>query len=325
MGAVRRSSVRVSVAIVAAVLLPAVVVAAPSATTATAASPGRAAPPATPTLNWLPCGTDFPGVECARVKVPLDYDSPAGPKTTLALARVRATNPATRIGSVFLNPGGPGGSGVDLVLSGYGARIRANLDGRFDVVGFDPRGVGASAPLHCFDSKRQLNEFLASQPIFPYRSGQYRSFFEAFSDFADRCLDGTDPIAAHMSTADVARDLDLLRRAVGDAKLSYLGYSYGTYIGNTYANLFPKNVRALVIDGVLDPRLWSSGQQIKSDRVATQHEFDEFLRLCDAAGPACAFTGPQGARARSERAGRGARGSTARPRRRALHVRLPDR
>ena len=92
-----------------------------------------------------------------------------------------------------------------------------------------------------------------------------------------------------MSTADVARDLDLLRQAVGDRRLTYLGFSYGTYIGNTYANLFPGNVRALVIDGVLDPRLWSSGRQIGSDRVATEAEFDEFLRLCDEAGPACAF------------------------------------
>ena len=97
-----------------------------------------------------------------------------------------------------------------------------------------------------------------------------------------------------MNTADVARDLDLLRQAVGDRKLTYLGFSYGSYLGNTYANLFPQNVRALVIDGVLDPRLWSSGWQIRSDRVATQEEFDEFLRLCDEAGDDCAFSAPGG-------------------------------
>ena len=128
-----------------------------------------------------------------------------------------------------------------------------------------------------------------------------------------------------MSTADVARDLDLLRRAVGDAKLTYLGFSYGSYLGNTYANLFPRNVRALVIDGVLDPRLWSSGWQIRSDRVATQQEFDEFLRLCDEAGPRCAFGAGRLRRALGG-AGRGARGRAARPRRRlALHLRPPDR
>jgi pimeloyl-ACP methyl ester carboxylesterase len=103
-----------------------------------------------------------------------------------------------------------------------------------------------------------------------------------------------------MSTADVARDLDLLRRAVGDKKLTYLGFSYGTFIGNTYANLFPDNIRALVIDGVLDPRLWSGGLQILSDRSNTALEWGELLRLCDAAGPACAFAGKDGSAARWE-------------------------
>ena len=96
-----------------------------------------------------------------------------------------------------------------------------------------------------------------------------------------------------MNTADVARDMDLLRQAVGDARLSYLGFSYGSYLGNTYANLFPRNIRALVIDGVLDPHLWSSGWQIRSDRVATKEEFDEFLRLCDEAGDAARSAHPR--------------------------------
>jgi pimeloyl-ACP methyl ester carboxylesterase len=116
-----------------------------------------------------------------------------------------------------------------------------------------------------------------------------RPFYDHLASLADRCLTRGEVIADHMSTADVVRDLDLLRQAVGDPKLTYLGFSYGSYIGNTYANLFPQNIRALVIDGVLDPRLWSSGWQIRSDRVATQKEFDEFLRLCREAGPRCAF------------------------------------
>jgi pimeloyl-ACP methyl ester carboxylesterase len=99
-----------------------------------------------------------------------------------------------------------------------------------------------------------------------------------------------------MSTADVARDLDLLRQAVGDRRLTYLGFSYGSYLGNTYANLFPSKVRALVIDGVLDPKLWSSGRQIESDRLATAAEFAEFLRLCDEAGDVCPLAAPGGRR-----------------------------
>ncbi len=135
-------------------------------------------------------------------------------------------------------------------------------------------------------------------PVFPYKRDQFWPWYQTMDSLADECLDDDRTIARHMSTADVARDMDLLRRALGDKKITYLGFSYGSFLGNTYANLFPKNVRALVIDGVLDPRLWSSGQQIRSDRVATQEEFEEFLRLCDAAGPECAFGGAGGAAAR---------------------------
>ncbi|MGH3040130.1 MAG: alpha/beta hydrolase, partial [Gaiellaceae bacterium] len=123
--------------------------------------------PQVPTIDWQPCGDDFPGLDCATANVPLDYDSPRGRKTQIALARFPASDPANRIGSVFVNPGGPGGSGVGLVLSGFGAGLSENLDGRFDVVGFDPRGVGASDPLHCFDSEDDLISFIVAQPVFP--------------------------------------------------------------------------------------------------------------------------------------------------------------
>ena len=178
---------------------------------------------------------------------------------------------------------------MGFVLDGFGESLHDNLGGRFDVVGFDPRGIGASDPLHCFDSEDELSAFLSAVPLFPYERAQYRPFYKHFASLAGRCLSRGETIAAHMSTADVVRDLDLLRQAVGDRRLTYLGFSYGSYIGTTYANLFSRNIRALVIDGVLDPRLWSSGWQIRSDRVATQEEFDEFLRLCREAGPACAF------------------------------------
>ena len=246
------------------------------------------AAPAAAAIDWEACGSDFPGIECATTAVPLDYDRPGGATTEIALARVPATA-ANHVGTVFVNPGGPGGSGVSMVLSGFGEFLHANLDGRFDVVGFDPRGVGASDPLHCFDSEDELFAFLSAAPLFPYAESQYRPFYDHWASLAGRCLTRGETIAEHMSTADVVRDLDLLRRKVGDRGLTYLGFSYGSYIGNTYANLFSRNIRALVIDGVLNPRLWSSGWQIHSDRVATQEEFNEFLRLCEEAGPQCAF------------------------------------
>ena len=272
-----------------------------------AAAPAVGAPeragnqaPRVPSIDWQPCGDDFPGMECATAEVPLDYDRPRGETTRIALARVPADPAAGRIGSVFVNPGGPGGSGVGFVLEGFGSFLHANLGGRFDVVGFDPRGVGASDPLHCFDSEDDLVSFLVATPLFPYEQPQYRPFFDHWSSLSDHCLRRGERIARHMSTADVARDLDLLRQAVGDRALTYLGFSYGSYLGNTYANLFSRNIRALVIDGVLDPRLWSSGWQIRSDRVATQQEFEEFLRLCHEAGPECAFATPTGTRERWE-------------------------
>ncbi|MEO8180142.1 MAG: alpha/beta hydrolase [Deltaproteobacteria bacterium] len=252
-----------------------------------------------PKLRWALCGEESPGVECASAEVPLDYDRPQGATINLALARVPAADPAHKLGTLFVNPGGPGGSGVDLVRFGFGDSLAAQLLGRFDIVGFDPRGIKASTPLRCFDSNASADEFYGSTPWFPYAAAeQENEFFSIVSGLAAQCLGQRQPIASHMSTADVVRDLDLLRRAVGDDALNYLGFSYGSFIGNTYANLFPDHVRALVIDGVLDPRLWSSGAQFISDRVATQAEFAEFLRLCDEAAGDCALGGPSGAAAR---------------------------
>jgi len=255
--------------------------------------------PPVPVLNWNPCSPD--GAVCAAAQVPLDYDDPAGAKTFVVLARYPA-DPATKIGTVFVNFGGPGISGVTrLIQSGFGATLRALLQGRFDVVAFDPRGVGYSDPLQCFDTEGDRMAFGAAHPIFPYFDEQERPYFDAYGSLGPLCLGRGQPIALHMSTGDVARDLDLLRQAVGDDRITYLGFSYGSYLGNTYANMFPDKVRALVIDGVLNPLIWPIGRQISSDRVAVAAVAEEFYRLCDEAAsvnPAyCRLSGPQGAAA----------------------------
>jgi pimeloyl-ACP methyl ester carboxylesterase len=244
-------------------------------------------------LHWTPCGEAYPDTECAVASVPLDYDEPNGERVGIQLARVVGTDAKA---TLFVNPGGPGGSGVDLVVGGFGAYLNDLLGGRFDIVGFDPRGVGSSEPLFCFDGEEDFLALLGDVPALPYLVEQELPFFEANDALSEQC--GYPRIREHMSTGDVVRDLDRLREYVGDERISYLGFSYGSYIGNTYANLFPDRVGALVIDGVLDPALWSAGLQITSDRVATREEFEEFLRLCDEAGSRCALSGEEGAGAR---------------------------
>jgi pimeloyl-ACP methyl ester carboxylesterase len=270
------------------------------ATTAPSASGTGSA--AVPKLHWGSCAAEGEGLEafqCATAVVPLDYDRPKGRQITLALARLPASDPSHKIGSLFLNPGGPGGSGVDFLFGAgpflYSDQVRA----RFDLVGFDPRGIIRSTPLRCFDSLEEAEA--AFYPFqFPVTRAEERVWVQTDRGIAHACAERGGPILNHMSTANVARDLDLLRRAVGDRKLTYAGYSYGTYLGSTYANLFPTKVRALVVDGVLDPVAWSTGRGDQartlpfSTRLRSAKGADatlqEFLRLCDAGGPNCAFS-----------------------------------
>ncbi|MEU0571316.1 alpha/beta hydrolase [Nonomuraea sp. NPDC005983] len=220
---------------------------------------------------WSDCGGGF---QCAKLKVPLDYAKPAGERIELALIRLPATG--QRIGSIVLNPGGPGGSGIDYAKQAK-TQVSADVRARFDVVGFDPRGVGKSTPVRCLTGP-QTDAYVALDPT-PDSAAETKKLQEASRAYAKGCQARSGKLLAHVGTADAARDMDVMRAALGDKKLTYLGKSYGTYLGATYADLFPSKVRALVLDGALDPTLTMA--QINSHQSrGFEVAFTAFLRDC---------------------------------------------
>jgi len=255
------------------------------------------AAPEVPKVNWSACYQEFGPFECGIVHVPLDYDNPYEAAISIALVRLPAGDPSQKIGSLFLNPGGPGGSGVEFALSVAPYLYTPEVRARFDIVGFDPRGIARSTALRCFGNPKQWGGYFTPFS-FPITLDQAAIWETADLYLDSACAQRGTKIIDHMDTADVARDLDMLRRAVGDEGLTYAGYSYGTFLGVTYANMFPDKVRALVVDGVLDPIAWTTGAlgqenlpfstRLRSD-VGALDALNEFFRLCDTYPVNCAF------------------------------------
>jgi pimeloyl-ACP methyl ester carboxylesterase len=258
--------------------------AAATSTSLATAAPTPSASAGQTQLKW----SKFGPVENTGLKVPLDYGNPSAGTITLSVARRQAGDPARRIGTLFLNPGGPGASGVGFVsgVNPNGMIPRAVLD-RFDLVSWDPRGVGLSAGLSCPDGATILSlESLDPNAATPAALEAYRATFD---DLASQCQRTSAAILPYLTEANTARDMDAIRAALGEATISYLGWSYGSYLGYLYATLFPSHLRAAVLDGPHDPALdvpgWSLSQGQGSDAA-----FANFLALC-AKSRDCAFHG----------------------------------
>ena len=202
-------------------------------------------------VSWSSCRD---GDLCAKLTVPLDYAKPAGPTLGLALLKVPATEPAARIGSLVVNPGGPGASGTDYAANATQV-FRDPILQAYDVVGFDPRGTGASDPVDCLGDG-ELDQYVAEDPDpdTPAEVASYEHFVRALGA---GCRARSGELAAHVTTVEAARDLDVLRAALGEGRLDYFGASYGTKLGATYADLFPARVGRMVLDGAVDPELSS--------------------------------------------------------------------
>ncbi|MCX4963822.1 alpha/beta hydrolase [Streptomyces sp. NBC_00654] len=202
-------------------------------------------------LSWRDCGVE--GFECTTMKAPLDYDRPDDGDIKLAVSRKKATGPGKRIGSLLVNPGGPGGSAIGYLQGYAGIGYPAPVRARYDMVAIDPRGVARSEPVECLTGK-EMDAFTQVDQT-PDDDGEVTELSGAFEKFADGCEKRAGTILPHVSTVGTARDMDVLRALLGDEKLHYVGASYGTFLGATYADLFPGRAGRLVLDGAMDPSL----------------------------------------------------------------------
>lgn len=247
-------------------------------------STDTAAPGGKWTINWKPCVDGFAdGSECGTMEVPFDYSDPSVGTFTLRMRRHPATDPSKRIGSMLVNPGGPGFGGQYLAENAEGI-FGLEVNRRFDIIGWDPRGTGESTPaVDCFDN---YDEYVSYDPT-PSDDAEKQAIVDISKKFADACAEGSGTILPYISTNNSARDMDAIRQALGEDKISYFGFSYGSELGATWATMFPDTVRAAVLDGAADPTadaITGSLQQA----AGFEKELNAFLDQC-ATSTLCVF------------------------------------
>ena len=238
-------------------------------------------------LSWSNCDS---GMQCATAEAPLDWNDPGGETIELALVRQPATS-GNRLGSLLVNPGGPGASGVDFVKDSVDYATDKKLQSSFDIVGFDPRGVNRSTPVTCYTDPAELDAYLYDiLPGVPGSDGWIAAATMTAQSFGDRCLELTGPLLGNVDTPSAARDLDMLRAALGDTTLNFLGYSYGTLLGQVYAELFPTKTGRLVLDGAVDPAA-NDFEGTATQAQGFESALRAFLEDCGSAKD-CPFPGP---------------------------------
>jgi pimeloyl-ACP methyl ester carboxylesterase len=236
-------------------------------------------------VTWKNCGS---GLDCTTLKAPVDWEKPDGDQIELALSRHKATG--TSLGSLLVNPGGPGGSGYDFVHDGYSSFGTAEMLKNYDFVGFDPRGVGRSTPIVCLTSTADRDDNLYGTYDSPYGSDGWAAELEKRETaWVDACTKNTGDLLAHIDTVSVAHDMDMMRAVLGDDKLNYLGYSFGTYIGTIYANLFPDKVGKMVLDGAVEPP-FGTYDELATQYVGFDSAFTAYMQDCLDSGD-CPFSG----------------------------------
>ncbi|MFD5862603.1 alpha/beta hydrolase [Streptomyces chartreusis] len=238
-------------------------------------TPAALTPYYTQKLTWRSCGV--PGFQCATMRAPLDYTKPEAGNTQLAVARKKATGPGKPLGSLLVNPGGPGGSAIGYLQQYAGIGYPTDVRARYDMVAVDPRGVARSEPVECL-SGRAMDAYTQTD-FTPDDAKETAELVEAQKKFAEGCGKDAPGLLRHVSTAEAARDMDILRSVLGDEKLTYVGASYGTFLGATYAGLFPDRVGRLVLDGAMDPSL--PARRMNLDQTAGfETAFRAFAKDC---------------------------------------------